>query len=86
VEAMACKVPVVGSNSGAIPEVVGGAGLLFPEGDAVALASCLRRLMESPALRKELAEQGYARAMSLYTQERIADQTAQFYRQMIAER
>lgn len=86
VEAMACKVPVVASDSGAIPEVVGEAGLLFPEGDAVALASCLRRLMESPALRQGLAAQGYTRTMSLYTQERIADQTAQFYRHMIAER
>ena len=38
IEAMACGVPVVGSNSGAIPEVVGEAGLIFPEGDAAALA------------------------------------------------
>jgi len=45
VEAMACKVPVVGSDSGAIPEVIGDAGLVFPEGDAEALAACLRRLI-----------------------------------------
>ena len=79
VEAMACKVPVVGSNSGAIPEVVGDAGLIFPEGDASALAECLRRLKESSELRRELVERGYVRAKMLYSQEHIAMQTAEFY-------
>jgi glycosyltransferase involved in cell wall biosynthesis len=83
VEAMACKVPVVGSDSGAIPEVVGDAGLVFPEGDAEALAACLRRLIESPGLRRELAERGYARAVALYSQERVAAQTAAFYRHLL---
>jgi len=79
VEAMACKVPVVGSDSGAIPEVVGDAGLIFPEGDAAALAECLRRLKESSELRRELAERGYVRATMIYSQEHIAMQTAEFY-------
>ena len=83
VEAMACKVPVVGSDSGAIPEVIGDAGLVFPEGDAEALAACLRRLIESPGLRRELAERGYARAAALYSQERVAAQTAAFYRRLL---
>jgi len=82
-EAMACRVPVIGSNSGAIPEVIGDAGLIFPEGDARALAGCLRRLIESPDLCRELGERGYVRVMRLYTQERIAEQTAEFYRQII---
>jgi len=83
IEAMACKVPVVGSDSGAIPEVIGDAGLIFPEGNAAALANCLCRLLESPALRRDLAERGYARATSLYSQEHIAEQTTDFYRQMM---
>jgi glycosyltransferase involved in cell wall biosynthesis len=82
-EAMACKVPVVGSDSGAVPEVIGDGGLIFPEGDATALADCLRRLAESPALRLELAGRGYARVMQHYTQECIAEQTAAFYRRII---
>jgi glycosyltransferase involved in cell wall biosynthesis len=84
IEAMACKVPVVGSDSGAIPEVVGDAGLIFPEGNAAALADCLRRLIESPALRHGLAERGHQRVMQHYTQERIAEKTAAFYRGIIA--
>ena len=84
VEAMACKVPVVGSNSGAIPEVVGDAGLIFPEGDVAALAECLRWLKESPELRHELAERGYVRATTLYSQEHIAGQTTGFYQWFIS--
>jgi glycosyltransferase involved in cell wall biosynthesis len=49
IEAGACGIPVVGSNSGAIPEVIADGGLVFPEGDAAALAGCLRRLSEDPA-------------------------------------
>jgi glycosyltransferase involved in cell wall biosynthesis len=60
---------------------VGDAGLIFPEGDAAALADCLKRLIESPDLCRELGECGYARVMQHYTQERIAEQTAEFYRQ-----
>ena len=79
-EAMACKVPVIGSDSGAIPEVIGDAGLIFPEGDAKGLAERLRQLMISSELRQELAERGYMRAITLYSQEQIARRTADFYR------
>src|SRR5438552_785079 len=53
-EAMACGVPVVGSNSGEIAHVIGDAGLLFPEGDVPALAGCLRRLRDDAELRRDL--------------------------------
>ncbi len=79
VEAMACGVPVVGSDSGAIPEVVGEAGLIFPEGDAEALASQLGRLLKSSDLRQELGRRGQARAW-LYSQEQVAHETVRFYR------
>jgi len=83
VEAMACKVPVVGSDSGAIPEVVGDAGLIFPEGDAAALAECLRQLKESPELRQELAERGYVRAATHYSQERTGSLSVNFYKEVL---
>jgi len=82
-EAMACGVPVIGSDAGAIPEVIGDAGLIFPEGDAAALANCLRRLIDFPDLRRDLAQRGYIRVITNYTQERIALQTADFYRQVM---
>ncbi len=60
-DAMAVGLPVVGSSSGAIPEVVGSAGLVFPEGDVEALAVCLRRLDAEPRLAKDLGMQGRVR-------------------------
>src|SRR5204862_1301969 len=53
-EAMACGVPVIGSSSGEIPHVLGDAGLVVPEGDAVALRDAIARLLADGALRAEL--------------------------------
>jgi len=84
-EAMACGVPVVGSSSGAIPEVIGEAGLIFPEGNAPALADRLRQLQASPALRQALAQKGLARAREEYSQAVIAALTLAVYRRLLSE-
>ena len=52
-EAMACAIPVVGSDSGEIPHVIGDAGLVTPEGDASALTAALERLMADRSLRDD---------------------------------
>ena len=57
-EAMACETAVVGSDSGAIPEVIGAAGRIFPEGDSATLATILQELADHPAHRMTLAQQG----------------------------
>ena len=62
VEAMACGVPVIGSDSGEIPYVVGDAGLVLPEADETAWTRALERLLGDAALRREYAERGFARA------------------------
>jgi glycosyltransferase involved in cell wall biosynthesis len=62
VEAMACGAPVIASNAGALPEVVGGAGLLFDPGSVDALAAALERVLGDASLRRELSERGRARA------------------------
>jgi glycosyltransferase involved in cell wall biosynthesis len=82
-EAMACKVPVIGSDSGAIPEVIGAAGLIFKENDAGSLAQCIQNLMENPTLQKDLAELGYKRVTSFYSQKEIARRTNDFYRKIM---
>lgn len=84
IEAMACGVPVVGAASGEIPQVIGDAGLVFPEGDVLALRDDLRRLQHDPALRQELALRGRARVLAHYTQARIAAMTYAVYQQMLA--
>lgn len=85
-EAMACGVPVVGARSGAIPEVIADAGLLFTEGDAAGLADCLEHLRQSPARRAELAQRGLARARAEYAQDILAARTADFLRTMLAHK
>jgi len=60
-EAMACGTPVVGSDCGAIPDVIGDAGLIFPEEDHRALATALDRLAADEQLRGRLSERALAR-------------------------
>lgn len=84
IEAMACQVPVVGSDSGEIPYVIGEAGLTFPEGKAEALQDCLRRLMEQPDLATTLAKRGYERVLSQYTNQALAQQLLSFYQELLA--
>jgi len=74
IEAMACEVAVVGSNSGAIPEVIGDAGLVFPEGDAKALRAALDRLLHNADLRHELISRGRRRAETQFSWSAIARQ------------
>ncbi len=83
IEAMASKVPVIGSDSGEIPYVIEDAGLVFPEGDVAALQNCLRQLMEQPELVQKLAQLGYERAMSRYTNQALARQFLDFYKQLL---
>ena len=82
IEAMACKVPVIGSDSGEIPHVIKEAGLVFPEGDVSALQKCLITLMENPDLRSNLANIGYDRAMTQYTNKALAKKLLDFYKEL----
>ncbi|MCY3781316.1 MAG: glycosyltransferase family 4 protein [Chloroflexi bacterium] len=83
VEAMASGVPVIGSDSGAIPGVVGGAGRILPEGDVPALAQTLRELRDDAALRADMIEKGRARFLAHFTHESIAAATVEVYREML---
>ena len=60
-EAMEAGAPVVCSGAGSLPEVAGDAALLFPSGDADALAACMARLRVEPGLRGRLQERGRER-------------------------
>lgn len=82
IEAMACEVAVIGSDSGEIPNVIGDAGLIFPENDEEALHQHLRQLMQSTTLRDELGQKGRQRVLNHYTQSQIANETIAVYRQM----
>ena len=85
VEAMACEVPVVGSDSGEIPSVIADAGLVFPEGKVAALAAHLEALRTSTELRHDLGQRGRARVLARFTHARIAETTTNVYRERLGE-
>jgi glycosyltransferase involved in cell wall biosynthesis len=80
VEAMACKVSVVGSTSGEIPNVIGDAGLVVPEGDGPALRSALARLAGDAGLRRRLGEAGRHRVARQFTHAHLATRLLEFFR------
>jgi glycosyltransferase involved in cell wall biosynthesis len=66
-EAMACGCAVVVSNSGALPELVGDAGIIVPAGDITALGAAIRDLLANPERRAQVAARGHARAHSQFS-------------------
>lgn len=84
IEAMACGVPVVGSDSGEIPHVIDQAGLVFPEGNERELAARLKQLMEAPEQRTQIGQQGRDRALSRYTNRALAQQVLDFYQELVS--
>ncbi len=75
VEAMATGIPVVGSDSGEIPVLIGltGGGLVFEEGNASSLADSLAQLINDPARREALGEQGQKCVRSRFTHAAVAN-------------
>ncbi len=85
IEAMACGVPVVGSNSGNIPHVLGqGDGLVFPENNVEALAAALRRLQEDSVLRRDLSLRGREKAIRDYSCSTQCRMLLEMYREIAA--
>ena len=82
VEAMACGSPLVAHASGALPEVVGQAGLLVQPLEVGRLAQALARVAEGPALREELRRRGLERAL-LFNGENSARQTLALYEEVV---
>jgi len=84
IEAFGCGVPVIGSDSGEIPFVIGDAGKVVPEADVAGWAEAIRCLLENPDARIELAERGLARAPR-YSVATIAQQYRDYYRWLDAQ-
>lgn len=79
IEAMACGVPVVASDSGSLPEVVCDAGMTTREGDANELKECITKLIVDAALKQVLVEAGLRAVEEKYSWSRIAQQTFELY-------
>lgn len=83
IEAHACGVPVVGSSSGAIPEVVGDAGVVVPEGDAAALGQALIQMHGDPEGRARMGRIGRARVEAEFTWGRVAERMQSIYQKVM---
>ena len=84
-EAMACGVPVVSTTGGALPEVVGDAGILVPPANTRALADAISRILDHPAAAARMGEAGRRRAEKLFTWQRAARLTEDVYRGTIRD-
>jgi glycosyltransferase involved in cell wall biosynthesis len=83
-EAMACAVPLVSTDGGALPEVVGDAGVIVPSKNPQALAQAIGDLFENPAERARLSEAGRRRMVEHFSWARTAWEFTQHYHQVIA--
>ena len=82
-EAFACGVPVVASDSGEIPHVVGNAGVIVGEGDRAAWLAAVGSLMEDSDRRHVLARRGRDRAETVYAWPVVARQHLNFFNDLI---
>jgi len=80
-EAMACGVPVISTTGGALPEVVGDAGVLVPPADTEALRQAIIGLLNDPGKRIRLGKAGLARVKGSLTWRHAAQKTVDVYRE-----
>jgi glycosyltransferase involved in cell wall biosynthesis len=85
IEAFACGVPVVGSDSGEIPHVIGDAGLVVGEKHEEDWCSVLSDLLEDAPRRRELADRGLGRVRERYAWPVIARQYLNFFEEVAAD-
>lgn len=84
-EAMACGVPVISTTGGALPEVVGDAGILIPPADSAALVRSITELFDNPERAKDLGQAGYKRVQEHFTWKKAAEKTVETYREVIRD-
>lgn len=82
IEAFACGVPVIASDSGEIPYVVAEAGVIVPEQDEAAWVERLSEVLENPGLRADLSGRGLERAQTKYSWPVIARQHLAFFEEL----
>ena len=84
-EAMACGVPVISTNGGALPEVVGEAGIIVPVRDAGALEQAIESLLQNPQQRAQLGLAGRQRILDHFSWQVCARDMEDYYRTVIAD-
>jgi glycosyltransferase involved in cell wall biosynthesis len=82
-EAMACGTPVIATTGGALPEVVGDAGVLVPPANAEALAAAIRQLLNDKQAQLRMSEAGKKRVKEQFNWEQAARRTLEVYQKVL---
>jgi len=82
-EAMCCNAPLISTTAGALPEIVGDAGILVPPADTRALAEAIAGLLDNPDRRRQLGEMGRRRVMDMFNWRNTAKHTVEVYEEAI---
>ncbi len=82
-EAMACRIPVICTTGGALPEVAGDAAKLVPPANAKAMETAILELLDDASQCERLAQKGYQRVLKEFTWEKTAIRTVKAYREII---
>lgn len=85
-EAMACGVPVISTTGGALPEVVGDAGVLVPVRDADAIATAVTELLKDDQKRESLGQAGRERILKHFSWQVAAEQFVGEYQKVIGQK
>ncbi|MDO8839789.1 MAG: glycosyltransferase family 4 protein [Parvibaculum sp.] len=84
-EAMSCGTPVIATDGGSLPEVVGDAGIIVPHSNPPALARAIAAMLDDPDMRARYGEAGRERILAKFKWERAARECVEIYRQTIAD-
>ena len=79
IEAQACETPVIGSDSGAIPEIIAEGGIIFPERNPAALAKAIAHLKANPDQTRRMGRTGRLQVERNFTWRRVAEQMRDIY-------
>jgi len=85
IEAMSCGLPVISTNVGGPPEIVGNAGLYFSPGNAKQLADKLTLVMSDESLQRSLSEMGRERVEAMFSNLKMASKYLEIYRRILDE-
>ena len=83
-EAMACGVPVVSTDGGALPEIVGDAGRVVPAAKAEPLAEAIAELLRDEQAREKIGAAARKRILETFSWQVCAEQMVSYYREVIA--
>lgn len=84
-EAMSCGTPIVSSDGGALPEVVGDAGIVVKKGNSQALAEAIGNLLQNPEEQQRLSQAGRRRVEEMFSWKVAAKQFADYYYKILED-